>query len=188
MKLVTKRLVLRDITMKDAKSIAENANNKDVWYYTDHVPYPYKLKDAKSFIKSCKKKARGKPRKDYDFGIELKSERKIIGIMSLIGISKIHKRAVIGYWLGKKYRRQGIISEAEKAILDFAFNKLKLNKISGDAMTENKGSNALFKKFGFRKIGIKKQELIKKGKKKDAYTYELLRKDYKPKKIKINIR
>lgn len=45
-------------------------------------------------------------------------------------------------------------------------------------MTENTGSNKLFKKFGFRKIGILKEELIKNGKKKDAYYWELLKRDY----------
>jgi RimJ/RimL family protein N-acetyltransferase len=46
-------------------------------------------------------------------------------------------------------------------------------------MVENEGSNALFKKFGFRKIGIGKDELIKNGKKKDVYIWELLKSNYK---------
>lgn len=179
MKIITKRLILRDITMKDAKSIAENANDKLNWYYTATMPYPYSLRDAKEFIKKCMKKQKGKPRKSYELGIFLKSEKRVIGMISLFSVDRMHKKTEIGYWIGKNYRKLGIMSEAEKALLDFAFNKLKLNKIKGEAMIENPGSNALFKKFGFRKIGIGKEELIKKGTKKDVYIWELLRRDYK---------
>ncbi len=165
--------------MKDARSIAENAHDRLNWYYTEGMPFPYSLEDAKKHIKNCIKKQKKKPRKDYDFGIFLKSEKKVVGMISLFHVDRMHKKAGIGYWIGKKYRKLGFISEAEKTILEFAFRKLNLNKISGEAMVENEGSNALFKKFGFRKVGIEKEELIKKGKKKDAYLWELLKCDYK---------
>ena len=179
MKLKTKRLILRDITEKDAKSIAENANEKEVWYFTEQIPYPYTLKDAKGFVKHCKETQKKKPRANYELGIDLRAEKKIIGMISLCKINYQHKKATIGYWLGKKYRKQGIVSEAEKAVLNFAFNKLKLNKISGEALIENIASNKLFKKFGFRKVGILKEELIKTGKKLDAYRHELLKTEYR---------
>jgi len=179
MKLISKRIILKDVTIKDAKSIAENANDYDIWYFTESIPHPYSLENAKKFIRDCMKKQREKPRKSYGFGIFLKSEKKIIGMIDLFKIDRMHKKAGIGYWIGKKYRKLGLMSEAEKTLLDFAFNKLKLNKIKGEAMVENKGSNALFKKFGFRKTGIFKEELIKKGKKKDAYHWELLKRNYK---------
>lgn len=185
MKIRTKRLILRDLTLKDARDVAKNAHDFDVWYFTSQIPYPYKLKDAKKWIKSLQKK-RKKLRENYELGIELKSEKKVIGSIGLSNINRQHKKACIGYWLGKEYRKKGIISEAEKAVLEFAFNKLKLNKIYGQSLIENKGSTNLFKKFGFRKIGTEKEELIKnnkkfgiKNKKVDALRWELLRKKWK---------
>lgn len=184
MRLITKRLVLRDYKLSDAKSLAENINDKTVWYFTATIPYPYTLKMAKDYIKKKIIKKKKKIMSEYVFAVELKSKKGVIGAVGLHDINKNHKKAEIGYWLGKNYRRQGIISEAEKAVLDFAFKKLRLNKIWGGSMIKNKASGALFKKFGFRKVGILKEDLIKKGKKKDCYTWELLRKDYKPKKLK----
>lgn len=178
MKLVTKRLILRDLTIKDVRDLAENANDKFIWYFTERIPFPYSLKDAKWFINKCVKDSRKKPRENYELGIELKDKKRVIGCIGIFKIDRMHKKAEVGYWIGKKYRKMGLMYEAEKSILDFAFNKLKLNKIWGDAMIENKGSNLLFKKFGFRKIGIKKEEHIKNGKKKHAYAWELLKKDY----------
>src|SRR3989344_2238944 len=178
MKLTTKRIILRDITMKDAESLSKNANDKEIWYFTEVIPYPYKVEDAKLFVKKCQKDAKEKPRKNYEFGIALKSEKRVIGMISLMKVDRQHKKTTLGYWLGKKYRGKGIMTEVEKAILDFAFKKLKLNKVSGDVVIENKASIALFKKFNFRKVGTLKEELIKKGKSLDGYRYELLLKDY----------
>jgi len=184
MKLITKRLILRDITMKDAKNIAENANDPDIFYFTSSIPYPYNIKHAKEWIKIAEKERKEKPRKNYTFVIEIKN-KEVIGSIGLHKIDRKHKKAGVGYWLGKKYRKKGFATEAEKRILDFGFKRLKLNKIYGEALVENKASNKLFKKFGFRKVGIEKEELIKnnkkigiKNKKVDAYRWELLRKDY----------
>ena len=143
MKLITKRLILRDVLMKDAKDVAENANDKEIGNFTT-VPYPYTIKNAREFIKKKELDKKKKPRETYAFGITIKDNNIVIGIISLDDINKSNKKAEIGYWLGRKYRQQGIISEAEKAILDFGFKKLKLNKIYGKAMPKNTGSNKLY--------------------------------------------
>ncbi len=184
MKLITKRLILRELEIKDVKEIVENANDPDIFYFTASIPYPYTLKHAEKWIKIAEKERKEKPRKNYTFVIELKNKG-VIGSIGLHKIDRKNKKAGIGYWIGKRYRGKGFASEAEKRILDFAFDTLKLNKIYGEAIVENKPSNKLFKKFGFRKVGIEKEELIKnnkklgiKNKKVDAYRWELLKKDW----------
>ena len=145
MKIIGKRIILRQMGIKDEKDLAKNANEKHIFDLTSNIPYPYKLKDAKWFINKTKKDARQKPRKNYELGIELVSEKKIIGVIGLTNINNTAKMAEIGYWIGKNYRRSGLITEAEKLILDFGFKKLKLNKVHGSAMKPNKVSNKLFK-------------------------------------------
>ncbi len=179
MKIIGKRIILRELGLKDAKDLAKNANEKHIFNLTSSIPYPYKLKDAKWFINKTKKDAKQKPRKNYELAIELKSEKKIIGVMGLTNINNTAKMAEIGYWIGKDYRRKGLITEAEKLILDFGFGKLKFNKIHGSAMKPNKVSNKLFKKFGFRKVGIMEEHVFKGNKKIDLVKWELLRRKYK---------
>lgn len=185
MKLTTERLILRDLEDKDVKDLVENAHDRKVYYYTAKIPYPYTSKKAKGRIKQAKKESKENPRNNYTFGIELKETGKVIGGIELHHMNRKCKKTQIGYRIGKKYRRKGYISEAEKRVINFAFNRLKLNKISGESMTDNEGSTKLFKKFGFRKVGLKKEELIKNNKrlgienhKKDTYAWELLRKDW----------
>jgi RimJ/RimL family protein N-acetyltransferase len=70
------------------------------------------------------------------------------------------------------------MSEAEKAILDFGFDELKLHKIHGTALAMNEGSNSLFRRFGFRQVGVQKEDRLKEGKWVDAILWELLNREY----------
>jgi len=181
MKLETKRLILRDIETKDAKDIVANVNNLNVSRNLLVVPYPYSMKDAKEWIKDCKKNARKNPREGYSLGIELKLEKKLIGSIGLHKVNRYQGTAQIGYWLGENYWRKGYMYEAASKVLDFAFNKLKLRRLDIEAFAENRGSNELIKKLGFRYEGTRVKRLRSKadGKIHDEIKYGLLKKDYK---------
>lgn len=149
-KLETKRILLRELKTSGAKDIVRNANNLEVSKNLATLPYPYKLKDARGWIKKCSKKTKEKLRNDYTFAIELKSERKFIGAIGLHNIDKFQGTAEIGYWLGQNYWRQGIMYEAAKKVLDFAFRNLKLRRINISAFSDNQAPNGLIKKLGFK--------------------------------------
>jgi [ribosomal protein S5]-alanine N-acetyltransferase len=178
MRIVTERLILRPPILKDAADIARNANHIEVTKCLTLVPYPYTVKDARYFIKLCRKNAKNDP---YNFGITLKSSGKLVGMIGLTGLDKFSAKAGVGYWLGKKYWRQGITTEALKAIVKFAFLKLKLVRLGTDVFVENKASANLLKKIGFKKEGFKrKSERAKStGKWHDTYSFGLLRSDVK---------
>ncbi len=88
--------------------------------------------------------------------------------------------AEIGYWLGEKYWSQGIVTEAAKKVIEFAFNDLKLNRIDVHAVIENKGSNRVIEKLGFVFEGTKKQAMRAKATNvlHDINTYGLLKEDW----------
>jgi len=79
MKLTTKRLILRDPTLKDAKDIARNIGNIKVSENLAAVPYPYTLKDAKWYFNKCSKNMKEKPRKEYVLVIEFKAKKRVMG-------------------------------------------------------------------------------------------------------------
>ncbi len=180
MELKTKRLILRDVKIGDARDIARNANNINVSRYLGLVPHPYSLNDARNFIKNCIKKQREKPRKNYNLGISIKKEKSIIGMIRLLKIDSFNKTATIGYWLGERYWRQEIMSEVLEKVIYFAFKNLKLRRLNIDASTSNKGSNALIKKAGFKHEGTRIQYMASKsnGRIHDVHIYGLLGKDW----------
>jgi len=180
-RIITDRLVLRSITDKDLKDLIENINNLNISKYLLVVPYPYTKKDAKYWINHCSKEMKKKSRKSCEFVIELKSEKRLIGGIGLSKIDNFQGKAEIGYWIGEKYWRQGIGSEALKVLLDFAFDKLKLRRLEANVYTENEASARLLEKFGFVKEGLgrKSQRCKATGKIHDSYFYGLLKEDYK---------
>jgi RimJ/RimL family protein N-acetyltransferase len=176
MRLVTKRLILRPPTLKDARDITENVNNINVSRYLLRIPYPYRIKDAKSFVRLCNKKT---SRNSYEFGIALKSTGKIIGMIGLLNTDAFSKKAELGCWLGEKYWRQGLGNEAAKAIIKFAFEKLRLVRIEAEVFSKNRASINFWKKLGFKKEGTKRHAVRSKatGKWHDTYVFGLLKSD-----------
>jgi [ribosomal protein S5]-alanine N-acetyltransferase len=180
MKLRTKRLMLRNVKPGDLEDIVENVNNLNVSQYLAVVPYPYGRKDALQWIKSKHKK-----KEDYTFIIE--KDGKAIGAIGLHKIDMNAKKAEIGYWLGEKYWGQRIMSEAIMAMIDYGFNKLKLERLEAGVFAPNKPSALLLEKFGFRREGVKRKSGYSTALNKvfDEHMYGLLKKEYIPRKIKI---
>lgn len=183
MKIKTKRLLLRPLELKDAESIAENANNLNVSKWLLTMPYPYSLRSAKSWISKSGKKKKEKPRKDYSFGIELREEKRIIGGVGLHKVDRYQGRGEVGYWLGEKYWRKGYGSEALEAIINLAFNRLKLRKLEAGVFAGNPSSGKLLESFGFKQEGYKREACRCKANDKicNEYIYGLLKREYKPK-------
>jgi ribosomal-protein-alanine N-acetyltransferase len=182
--LKTPRLILRGVGDKktDLKDMIEGANNLEVSKWLLSVPYPYKKEDALFWIKHCKKGYKDKKGKSYEFAIELKEEKKYIGGFGLSKIDKYQGTATIGYWMNSKYHGKGYGSEALNAILNFAFNKLKLRRINAGVFVGNPSSGKLLEKFGAKQEGLKRKGGVCEadGKIKDDLVYGLLREDFKP--------
>jgi RimJ/RimL family protein N-acetyltransferase len=157
MRLVTERLILRRPALKDAADIVRNVNDLAVSRYTAHIPFPYHIKDAKNFIKRCRKRERQKPVTNLDFVIEHRAQKKAIGCAGFIRIDHFTGKADIGYWLGKDYWRQGLGYEAVGALVKYAFTKLKLQRLEAAIYKENRVSQALARKLGFRKEGMRRR-------------------------------
>ncbi len=181
MRLTTKRLILRDITQKDAKDLAKALNNIEISKWMSLIPYPYTTKDARWFIGKCVSNAKKKPVTVYNFFIQLKGNRKVIGCVGMSNVDRFQGTATIGYWLSQEYWRKGIIQEATTRVIDYAFKTLKLRRIDISAFVENKPSNALIRKLGFSYEGMRKKRCRSKsdGSIYDENIYGLLKEDWK---------
>ena len=77
----------------------------------------------------------------------------IAGTIGFNTINKANKIGVVGYWLGEGFQGKGIMSKAFRALIDYGFNDLKLNRIEVRAAVGNTKSRALPEKFGFQQEG-----------------------------------
>lgn len=167
---------LRTLENSDAYSIYKNAKDREVSKYT-HLPYPYRLKYARDFVRLCQEHYKKKT--DYELGIESKKTGKVIGMISLMHIDNSHRSAEVGYWLGNQYWRRGITKEALTLILDFGFNTLELVKIYAKVLHPNLHSIRLLQSAGFRYEGRIRKSVLKEGSWFDELIFALVDEDFR---------
>jgi ribosomal-protein-alanine N-acetyltransferase len=180
-RLETERLILRQPRLSDVKDFLEGLNNKSLLKNITPFEYPIKENDFIEVIKNTRKEWKNEYKQNYIFAIELKSEKKVIGEASLSYVKKKHGTAETGSWLNEKYHRKGYITEAKIALNNFAFNELKLRKLISYIFVENKASNFVQNKIGYKLEGKLRKHVICTSTKKihDEYLYGLLKSDWK---------
>jgi diamine N-acetyltransferase len=74
-------------------------------------------------------------------------------------------------------RRQNIGSEALELLIKYSFFNLNLHQLYANISTKNEASIALFTKFGFEKIGIKKDWILLDNQYHDEAIFQLINKN-----------
>jgi RimJ/RimL family protein N-acetyltransferase len=176
MKLETQRLILRKPIREDWKEVHELVDKNLIKNF--FMPFPYKEKHSKEMINRAIK-CWGK--NSYEFIIQKKDTKEIIGMTGIKKINRINKTANLFSWIGPKYRKKGYITEAKIKINNFCFDRLKLRKLISEVVTFNKPSNQLQKKMGMTLEGVKRRENLNPFTKKyeDMNLYGLLKEEWK---------
>ncbi len=173
--LETNRLLLRPFSLNDAAGVQRLAGDYDVASTTLRIPHPYEDGIAEQWIEThATAYAKGN---SATFAIELKSTREFVGGIALV-IFRGANRGELGYWVGKPYWGQGICTEATRAVLGYAFNELKLNRVSAEHMTRNPGSGRVMQKVGMKYEGTLRQNLKKWDRYEDMVVYGILSSEF----------
>lgn len=85
----------------------------------------------------------------------------------------------IGYDLRRDMWNRGVITEAVRAIVDFGFREMGLNRIEADMMTGNAASARVLEKLGFTEEGVLRQRGVWKGGFHDLRLFSLLRQEWR---------
>ncbi|MFV5684270.1 GNAT family N-acetyltransferase [Flavobacterium sp. GB2R13] len=171
--LETERLLLRRININDINEIFALRSNPETMKY---IPRPL-LKtneDALEHIEMIDAKIENN--EGINWGITLKNDPKLIGIIGHYRIKPEHFRAEIGYMLLPEFNGKGIIPEAVKEVVDYGFNVMKLHSIEAIIDPENFGSEKVLQKSGFVKEEHLKENEFYDGRFLDTVIYSLLNK------------
>jgi len=170
-----KDFILRHVRMSDLESYHKNLNDRTIAKMMMSLPYPCSLNCAKKEILSnLKQYKERKPTKEA-FIIDI--DGKSIGKLSIKDISYgfLKHKAELAYWIGRKYRNKGIMTEAVKLITKYAFKKYKLKRLVVYTRSFNKASRSMLEHAGFKLEGILRKNKWKKGKYLDDCIYALVR-------------
>jgi ribosomal-protein-alanine N-acetyltransferase len=147
--LETERLFLRRIQSSDGDVILFLQSDENVTKFVER-PDDRKISNISGAVRFINELNNYfETNKSISWGVTLKYEPPIIGTICLCNFSKDKKIAEVGYDLDPKYQNIGMMSEALKAIIDFGFKELKLDKIEAFTHVENENSKKLLVKNGF---------------------------------------
>lgn len=173
--LETDRLILRSLLIEDSEQIEKLASDYEVAKTTLTIPHPYPKGSAKEFISSITKAE--EEGKIVIFAIIKKDDFSLVGIINL-NLQKSYDRAELAYWVGKPFWGKGYGTEAARALIQFGFQELNLNKIFAASFTNNPGSWRIMEKIGLKHEGILRQHVKKWDEYVDLTYYGLLREEY----------
>jgi ribosomal-protein-alanine N-acetyltransferase len=112
------------------------------------------------------------------WGITLKDSPTVIGMCGFNYWVRHDQRASIGYDLARAYWGQGLMTEAVRAMVDFGFGYMNLNRIEADADGRNPASARVLHKVGFHDEGVQREQFFENGRFYDLHLFALLRREY----------
>ena len=148
--LTTARLLLRPFKLGDAGGLQRLAGDRAVADTTARIPHPYEDGMAESWIATLPQQFHDK--QECTFAIVLKETSELIGCISLT-LNMTDRRGELGYWIGCPFWNCGYCVEATRAVVDFGFSVLELNRIQAEHLTRNPASGRVMLKLGMRHEG-----------------------------------
>jgi RimJ/RimL family protein N-acetyltransferase len=162
---------LKPVEKEDLALITEWANNPDFMGEFEPISQESRAETEKYFEKLL-------PEKRW-FIIEKKDGSRIGFIIHFPEDSLM----TLGYVLAPKERNKGYCTEAVKLMVDYLFLSKDLVRIQAKTRQENKASQKVLEKAGFKREGTVRQSMFIRGEWRDLFLYSILREEWEESKI-----
>lgn len=171
--LETERLLLRRVTSSDVNAIFELRSNPETMKY---IPRPLvkTQEDALKHLQTIDDAIDNNL--GINWGVTLKENPKLLGIMGFYRLQPENHRAEIGYMILPEFNGKGIVSEAIPRILEYGFTTMKLHSVEAVIDPENIASERVLQKCNFEKEAHFKENEYFDGKFWDSVVYSILNK------------
>lgn len=159
----TQRLRLRPVAISDADALWPIVSDKPFPKYMSWNAHTDKTETV-AFLEE--KIAARNAGTDLTWAIE--RDGKAVGLVGLHDI-RWHlaawrvDRAELGYWIAPAEQGRGLMTEAVRAIVRFAFEEIGLHKITVGCVEDNRASHKVIKKIGFRYTGRLEDDVWRDG-------------------------
>ncbi len=176
--LTTDRLVLRPFEERDVDAVTAACQDPEIARYIP-FPEPYARKDAEEFV-TVTSRAGWREDTMYNFGVFTTSGA-LVGSMGLVRIALLRTaehQAEIGYWTAKDQRGNGYAQEAGRAVAEWAFTDLGVERLEWVAEVGNEASRAVALRLGFEMEGTQRARIVNRGTRRDAWIASLLPSDW----------
>ena len=166
-----KNCILRALEPEDLDFLFSAENNESFWKISS-TQTPYSKYILQKYIENAHQDIY--EAKQYRFVI-CNKQNIPVGMIDLFDFNPQHNRVGVGILILPENQGKGYGSEALKMVIDYAFTYLNVHQIFVNIIADNHKSIALFEKFNFKKIGIKKDWIFDNTNYKDELFYQLIK-------------
>ncbi len=159
--LTTDRLTLRPFRAGDAPAMQEMVSRFEVARMTGSIPHPCPDGYSAEWIASLPEKRRAGT--DIMFAVEVQGALAgAVGLLKRGCTPATIEEPVMeaSCWIGVPYWSTGIATEATRAVLDYGFEALHLERINANFFDNNQGSLHVLAKLGFSEIGRRVSDTV----------------------------
>ena len=169
--LKTERLLLRPFALGDVEDVLEYATSPE-WGRFLPVPQPNTMRAAEeSVARSVLTSWETRPR----FAVVL--DKKVIGRIGLT-VEPQHEHAEVTYSISSYHWGKGLMPEALRAVMDWAFPYYNVKKIYARIDPRNERSWHVAEKLGMSREGLLRSHEIIRGERWDVLYYGILRQEW----------
>lgn len=155
--LETHRLLLRPLQLSDsAQAQGIFPHWEIVRFLNNRVPWPYPPDGVQSYYRDVAIPAmeRGE---EWHWSLRLKSEpSQMIGSITLMNREESNR----GFWIGSRWQRQGLVTEACEVVTDYWFHELKFPVLRVPKAIANTASRRISEKTGMRVIEVTERDYV----------------------------
>ena len=151
----TERLILREFTLNDVEKLHSICSQPYIlkwmpdWKRTVAERKEWISWVQNNYLKVTKNVAK------IMIAVTLKSNKQLIGMVGIGNKEEVNNEIEIAYFISENYINKGYISEASKAMTEWAFTNLKLDYLIAIVEPDNISSQRVVEKCGFTKQNTK---------------------------------
>jgi diamine N-acetyltransferase len=144
--------MLRALEPEDLEFLFSLENDPDLWAASDVLPAPISRHALREYLRH----AAAALAEAGQMRLIISNEAGVaVGTLDLYDYSALHQRAGVGITVLASERRQGYAQKALVQLLPYARKALQLHQLYCTIVEDNEPSISLFKKIGFRRVGVR---------------------------------
>lgn len=175
----TKRLILREHEIDDCETHHELLSDPEDMYYLQDL-MTHSMQESRENLMTAIVETYNPKRTMYFLRIEKKETREFIGEIgyTVVAFTPVGKIVHLGYFTKKKFWNQGYVTEAVKAVLEYAFIKNDVIVVRSGCLTENLGSWHVMENCGMIREAEHKWSEWHDGMLKNRYEYRITKEEW----------
>jgi len=141
-------LLLRPPTRKDLSAVEAACRDPEIPRFIPFIPVPYSQGDAGAWLAKVERNWRISEERTFAI-VEHEGDR-FLGVVTI----RLRDGGSVGFWLAREARGQGVMTEAVKAVVQWARMERGIRRLCITAHPENLASQRVAEKAGFVRVGI----------------------------------